>query len=567
MNYRHAIAFLALLTAPLGCTRTTPGVTVTDARMQSDARGGTRVSQPLFEGMGDYRRPVRVSGTTVREYFDQGLTWAYAFNHDEAIRSFEAAASLDPQCAMAWWGVALCHGPHINNPFVPEERARAAWDALQKALQLKENESPVNQALIDALTARYADPQPADRRPLDAAYAAAMAAVYARFPDDPDVGTLYAESLMNLRPWDLWTHDGRPQPETPEICRVLERVLDSTPNHPGAPHLYIHAMEASPTPEKAIPAADRLRHLVSGSGHLVHMPSHIDVLTGRWDLAVEQNEMAIAASAAYRALSPRQGFYRLYMLHNHHMLAFAAMMDGRRELALRAAREVISSVPDDYAREQAALVDPYMAIVTEVLMRFGRWEEILKEPAPPEHWPIATAMWRFARGVSYAVLGEHGQALRERDAFRAAVKRVPPDALMAINRAHDALAIASRVLDGEIAYQNGDFDAGVALLREAARLEDDLLYMEPPEWIQPARHALGAVLLAGGKAAEAEQVYREDLSKWPENGWSLYGLSQSLAAQGRHDEAGAAQRRFAKAWERADTKIHASCLCVKAAGK
>lgn len=547
-----AVAALAAL-ALVGCQS---GGRRAGAQAANDA-------QPLFEGLGDYGRAIRASDPLAQRYFDQGLTLAYAFNHDEAIRSFEAATRVDPQCAMAWWGVALCNGPHINNPIMPEERSAAAWRALEKALEFKANESEANRALIEALAARYSNPPPEDRAALDRSYAAEMRKVYERFPDDPDVGTLYAEAMMDLRPWDLWTHDGRPQPGTTEILAVLERVLEQAPKNPGAPHLYIHAIEASPDPAKATAAADRLRDLVPGAGHLVHMPSHIYVLTGRWEDASRQNELAIEADRAYQALSPKQDFFRLYMIHNHHMLSFAEMMRGRREASLRAARDVVASIPADYGREQAALVDPYMAIVTEVQMRFGRWEEILREPAPPAHWPIATALWRFARGVALANTGELDKAEAERRAFERAAEAVPQDALMAINKAHDVLAIARLMLAGEMAYNRGDVDTAVAKLREAAALEDKLLYMEPPEWIQPVRHALGAILLDAGRVAEAEEVYRRDLAEWPDNGWALYGLSQCLKRRGALAEAREVENRFERVWARSDTPIHASCLCVK----
>jgi len=494
-------------------------------------RAGTQAAnetQPLFEGLGDYGRIVQTSAPLAQRYFDQGLTLAYAFNHDEAIRSFEAAARIDPRCAMAWWGVALCNGPHINNPAMPESRSAAAWRALEQALSLKARESGANHALIEALAARYSNPAPKDRAALDRAYAGAMRKAYERFPDDPDVGTLYAEAMMDLRPWDLWTDSGEPQPGTPEILQTLERVQARAPKNPGAPHFYIHTVEASPNPAQAMAAADRLRSLVPGAGHLVHMPSHIYVLTGRWADASRQNELAIGADTEYQALSPKQDFFRLYMIHNHHMLSFAEMMQGRREASLRAARDVVASIPADYGREQAALVDPYMAIVTETLMRFGRWDEILREPAPPAHWPITTALWRFARGVALANTGALEQAEAERQALERAADAIPQDALMAINKAHAVLDIARLMLVGEIAYNRGDVDTAIAKLREAAALEDKLLYMEPPEWIQPTRHALGAILLDAGRASEAEEVYRRDLEKWPENGWALYGLAECL---------------------------------------
>jgi tetratricopeptide (TPR) repeat protein len=512
--------------------------------------------------MGSHHRSVTTSSPLAQQYFDQGLVWAYAFNHDEAIRSFEKATRLDPECAMAWWGIALCNGPHINNPIVPPHRSEAAWEALQRAVALRENTTPTERALIGALSTRYTDPPPADRRPLDEAYAKAMREVWLTYSDDSDVGTLCAEALMDLRPWDLWTKDGRPQPGTEEIIDILEDVLRLDPGNPGANHLYVHAVEASPHPERANAAADRLRGLVPGSGHLVHMPSHIDVLTGRWALASQQNELAIQADREYRAISPKQGFYRLYMAHNHHMLSFASMMEGRSKVAIRSAREVVESVPEDYLRRETALMDPYMGAVYDALKRFGRWDDILREPAPPSYLPITTAMWRFNRGVAYTAKGEVQNAEREQAAFREAVSNVPEDAVMAINPAKNVLQIAAHFLQGEIAFRRGDMDEAVNELRKAIALEDDLLYMEPPEWVQPTRHTLGAVLLSAARYEEAERVYREDLSRWPENGWSLYGLARCLRARGEKTEAEAVEARFRKVWARADARIGSSCLCV-----
>jgi tetratricopeptide (TPR) repeat protein len=521
-----------------------------------------RSEVPLYDGMGGHQRQVTTSSPLAQKYFDQGLIWAYAFNHDEAIRSFEKAAELDPRCAMAWWGIALCHGPHINNPTVPEDRAMAAWAALQRAIAVQDQASPVERDLINALAQRYANPQPADRAAQDQAYANALAGVWEKYPRDSDVGTLYAEALMDLRPWDLWTRDGRPQPGTLTIVAVLEEVLRLDPSNPGANHLYVHALEASPYPAKADAAADRLRDLVPASGHLVHMPSHIDVVTGRWALAADQNERARAADQAYEAISPRQGFYRLYMIHNDHMLAFAAMMEGRGEVALRSARNVVNGVPADYARREAALVDPYMGAAYDVLKRFGRWDDILNEPAPPEYLPITTALWRFNRGVAHAAKGAVALAERERAAFRAAVARVPEDALMAINPAHDIFRLADHFLLGEIAFRRGDIPESVQQLRQAIALEDQLRYMEPPEWVQPVRHTLGAVLLSVGRHTEAEVVYREDLAKWPNNGWSLYGLSRCLRASGAAAEAQEVEEKLRQAWSRADVPIASSCVCV-----
>ncbi|MCO6436736.1 MAG: tetratricopeptide repeat protein [Phycisphaerae bacterium] len=558
MNPRHVALLLCIsLTFFAGCQGKKES-----AGYSASAQRSLSSPPPLFEGMGPHKRAVTTNSPEAQRYFDQGLTWAFAFNHDEAIRSFEYAAKLDPDCAMCWWGVALCNGPHINFPMVPPDRAKAAWYALQKAQATAGNATPVEQALINALAARYADPQPEDRSSLDQAYAKAMAEVWEKYPDDSDVGTLYAESMMDLRPWDLWTKDGRPQPGTETIIQVLNRVLVMDPENPGANHLYIHTIEPSLHPELANDAANRLRDMVPASSHLLHMPSHIDVLTGRWAMASIQNEKAIKADNAYRRLSPKQGIYSVYMAHNAHMLCFASTMEGRAEVALRAAEQVVDTVPKDFAREQAAFVDPYMGAKYDALKRFGRWDDILKEPAPPKYWPITTAMWRMNRAVAYAAKGKIKEAEKEQAAYREAVGKIPPDAVMAISPAHDVLDIGEHFINGELAYRKGDIDKAVSELREAIKLEDQLRYMEPPEWMQPVRHTLGAVLLDAGRYSEAEQVYREDLENWPENGWSLYGLSRCLRARGANAEAARVEQRFRKVWSRADTPIGSSCKCV-----
>jgi predicted Zn-dependent protease len=343
---------------------------------------------------------------------------------------------------------------------------------------------------------------------------------------------------------------------------VLEEVLHLDPDNPGANHLYIHAVEPSSHPEKANKAAEQLTDLVPAAGHLVHMPSHIYVLTGRWAEAAKQNDLAIRADREYRKLAPKQGFYHVYMLHNHHMLAFACMMEGRSEAALQAAREVVDSVPQDYMQQEAALVDPYMGAVYDALKRFGRWDDILREPAPPSCLPITTAMWRMNRAVAYAAKGKVELARQERAAFHKAATQVPDDAIMAINPAEDILKIAKHFLDGEIAYRRGNIKRAVKELKKAIALEDKLRYMEPPEWMQPVRHTLGAILLSAGRHEEAEKAYREDLKDWPENGWSLYGLGRCLRARGAVKEAEIVERRFRAVWSNADAPIGSSCMCV-----
>ncbi|HEX5135960.1 MAG TPA: tetratricopeptide repeat protein [Planctomycetota bacterium] len=521
-----------------------------------------RAEQPLFEGLGHHHRAVTHASAEAQKYFDQALTWTFAFNHDEAIRSYEAAAALSPDCAMAWWGIALCHGPHINNTVVPPERAKAAWEALQKALALTGKASPVEAALIGALAKRYAEPQPADRKPLDEAYAAAMREVYGKFPDDVDVGTLYAESLMDLQPWDLWTKDGKPKGRTEEVMAVLEKVMAKQADHPGATHLYIHTVENSPFPEKGNAAAETLRALVPASSHLVHMPGHIYVQTGRWAEAAAANERAILADAAYRKISPKQGFYAIYMAHNHQFLSWVAMMQGRCAKAVEQARAMVAGVPPEFVEASPASVDGYLPIQYEVLIRFGKWDEMLREPAPSGKLPILTAFWHLCRGLSFAAKDEIEDALAEQAKFRAVTAKIPAETIMAINPACSVLAIADRVLAGEIALAREDLDAAASELREAVKLEDALTYMEPPDWLVPTRHTLGAVLVKAKRFEEAEKVYREDLVAWPENGWALYGLARCLKALGRDEEAASVQKRFEAQWSEADTKLGSTCLCV-----
>lgn len=552
------LSFL-LVRAERGCSEELPG--------SISRETPTGAKSPLFVGITVHQRAVSTASKDCRRYVEQGLNWLAAFNHDEAIRSFQEAAKFDPKCAMAWWGIALAHGPHINNPLMDEPRSIAAWEALQKAQANAERAAPVEQALVAALAERYvadAKQNITERQNLDQRYAKAMSKVHERFLDDVDTTVLYAEALMDLRPWDLWSDDGEPRPETPTILALLEDALAKQPNHPAANHLYIHAVEASRTPEKAATAADRLRTLMPGSGHMVHMPSHIDVRTGKWPLAADQNEKAIAVDAVYRKASPRQEFYQVYMLHNRHFLAFACMMEGRRERGLSAAREMVAMVPKEFLEQTPHFADPFMSIEMQVLTRFGEWDRIVALPAPQQNLPITTAMWRFARATAFAAKKDITSAEREQALFREARTAVPQDAIGAINRADDILKVGEHTLAGEIAFQKKDFDSAIAELKLGVDAETKLLYMEPPEWIQPVRHSLGAVLIAAKRWDDAEAVYRADLKEWPENGWSLFGLAQCLKAKGDAEAAEHVMQRFHQAWNRADTKIGATCLCVEA---
>lgn len=548
----------------------------TDAAGSQNAAAASQ-PQPaqLFAGLGSHTRTVSTKNPQAQTYCNQALIWTFSFNHDEAIRSFQKAAELDPGLAFAWWGISLCNGPHINNPVMDEPRARAAWDALQKAKSLAPGATPAEQALITALASRYTDPSVTpvpltfeERAPLDKAYAEAMAKVHARFPDDADIAALYAESLMDCRPWDLWEPRTRaPRPEVPLVLAALDQALRINPDHPGANHYYIHAVEASTHPDRAIAAADRLRTLVPASGHMIHMPAHIDVRVGRWDQAAEQNRQAIEVDAAYRKASPTQGIYRIYMAHNDHFLAWTCMMLGRKEEALSAARHMIATIPEGFARDAAPFVDPMMLVEMEALVRFGMWKEILEVPEPAAYHPIARAYRHFARATALAAMNQVADAEREQAVYATAAAAVPAAAMMAQNPAHEILDIATHTLAGEIAYRKGDVDAAVAELSKAVEIEDALRYMEPPDWFQPARHSLGAILLAANRKAEAAKVYRRDLERLPENGWSLYGLSQCLDGAGVGGEFAAVKARFDKAWADADIKIEATCLCVTPAVK
>lgn len=516
---------------------------------------------PLFDGFGSHRREVATSDPVARHYLDQGFAFLFGFNHDESRRAFAVVAKRDPDCAMAHWGVAMSYGPHINNTAVSPDEAKAARAAIERAKAAR-RATPVERALIAALDQRHADPQPADRRVLDVAYADAMRTVYRAYPADPEVACFFAESLMNLRPWDLWSASGEPRPETPEVLAVLEAVLAKHPQQPLANHLYIHAVEASPNPGLADAAADRLRDLQPGMSHNLHMPSHIDVLRGRWLAAITANERAIAADRAYRARSPDQGIFRFYMAHNNHMLAFAAMMSGRCDRAVTVMREMVAEMPAEFAQATALYSDGFIAGPIEALVRCGRWHEVLAEPEPPAHFPLARAIRHAARGVAYAALGKISEAQHEQQAFLAAQKLIPPEGMMANNSNVAIAAIAERMLAGEIAIAAGRIEEGVAALRAGIVLEDALRYDEPPGWLIPLRHPLGAALLKHGRAVEAEQVYREDLKKWPENGWSLFGLARALESQGRTAEATPIRRRWEKLWAGAEVTITSSCLCL-----
>ncbi|HET9367002.1 MAG TPA: hypothetical protein VFO22_02945 [Candidatus Udaeobacter sp.] len=522
-------------------------------------------SEPLYDGLGTYSRKITTRNAKAQRYFDQGLALLHGFNHRGAIRSFQEAARLDPRCAMAHWGTAIAAGPHINYPLVPQPMAELAWKELTLAKQNASNASEVERALIDALSKRYAYPQPEDRAPLDQAYANAMREVWKRFPNDVDVGALFAEAMMDLRPWNQWTLEGQPNPGTEEIIATLDAALKLNPRHPFANHLYIHAVEASPHPERADAAADRLRKLQPGLAHNVHMPSHIDIRRGRWHEAIATNAKAVQADKRFRKATGNRplGLFPMYAAHNQHMLAYAALMTGQSKLAMRYVREMMKDLPAEFVKENAALVESFGAVPMEVMVRFGRWDDILAEPENyPDYMPFARAFHHGARAIALAAKSNTENARKEQAIFRELVQRVPKETAVSNNTAESIVAVANHMIEGEILIAERKLDPGLEELRAALTLEDVLKYDEPPAWMIPLRHTIGANLMAAGRFAEAEQIYRDDLKRLPENGWSLFGLSEALAAQQKDGaELEATRARFNKVWAKADVKITSSCLC------
>lgn len=524
-------------------------VAVVLAACQTTAPTEQMPSAPLLEGLGTHSMAITTPNPQAQRYFNQGLILAYGFNHAEAARSFRAAQQLDPNCAICYWGEALVLGPNINAPMDPADNP-AAWQARETARRLSSasHVSPKEQALIEALSHRYTETAPEDRTALDRAYADAMRAVAAQYPTDADVQTLFAEALMDTTPWDYWEADNSPKPVTEEFTAAIEASLAQDVNHPGANHLYIHAVE-SVHPEKGIAAAERLDGLVPGTGHLVHMPGHIYIRTGRYHDAVRVNLDAAAADEHYIAQTKAQGFYPLmYYPHNLHFLWFAAMMGGESTVAIEAAEKIDVKRTKDMVEAQRL-----RPVLVQALVRFERWDDILALPAPPSERLYAKAMWHYGRGLARANAGSVEAARSELEGLTTIVEREDAQALeQPFFHGLSQIRIAQHLLQGQIAGADGMDDAMIEHARAAVKIQDSLPYMEPPYWYYPARHSLGAALMTAGRDAEAEAVYREDLDYFAENGWSLHGLTQSLRAQGRWAEAAVTQARFDKAWTHAD---------------
>jgi tetratricopeptide (TPR) repeat protein len=522
------------------------------------AQADTTPIAPELSGLGSHSSPVTTAVPRAQRFFDQGLRLLYAFNHPEALRAFREAARLDPTLAMAYWGEAITLGPNLNAP-MSAENGRLAHAAIAKAATFAAALTPRERALIEAQAARFVAGGEGDRAALNQSYAAAMVKAASQFPDDPDVQTLYADALMNTMPWDYWLKDGQPKPATQEVMATLERVMARTPNHPGAHHYYIHVVEASDHPDRAVASADALGSLMpAAAGHMVHMPSHIYIRVGRYADAAEANVRAIDADEDYLAQCQAQGLYPVsYYPHNVHFLWAAATFEGRSAVAIDAARKLADKVPHHHAGAVAWTADfPVTPMLAAV--RFGRWQDLLTEPSPPATEPYAIGIWRYARGLAFVARDQMARAETEsaaldvvmtHEAFTTRFKDLP----LLTN-----LQVASRTLRGEIALARGRAAEAVTLLEEAVAIEDAIPYNEPSVWHQPPRQVLGAILIAAGRPKEAEAVYLHDLKRWRENGWSLFGLAQSLAAQGRDEEAAAVRRRFAVAWARADVTLTSS---------
>jgi hypothetical protein len=512
------------------------------------ARPNPEAPVRLIPGLGNAHHAVSTRNQQAQQFFDQGLNLVYGFNHDEARRSFMRAAELDPKLAMAWWGAALTLGPNYNLPVDPE-RERAGYVAVQRAVALKNNASEPERAYIDALSVRYSNDPKADLHALDRAYKDAMAKLAARYPDDLDAATLYAESAMNLNPWKLWTADGKPAEGTEEIVSVLESVLKRDPNHLGANHYYIHAVEASLHPERALPSADRLAKLAPAAGHLVHIPAHIYSRVGDHPASAHCNELAVAADKKFLSETRESGVYAMmYYSHNMHFLAFAACMDGNFAEARDAAVKLVANVAPGV--KMMPPLEGFLPTPMIVLHAFERWNDLVKFPAPDPAFQITTAVWHSLRGIAFANLGKTAEAEKELAAFRELATKIPADTMYdPLNTTGAVFKIHEKLVTAAIAQSRHDSNAAIAALTNAVAAEDLLNYSEPPAWYPPVRPTLGRALLATNQASEAEKVFRTDLDRNPRDGRALSGLRDSLKSQGRTYEADQIDQQFRMAWK------------------
>jgi tetratricopeptide (TPR) repeat protein len=541
-----------------------------------------------YYDLGSYSRRISTRSPEAQTWFDRGLAWCYGFNHEEAVRCFEKAAKADPHCAMAWWGIAYASGPNYNKQWkafdvVDLERSLAtAHKATAEALKRAASASPVEKALIEPLALRYPANDPGQVTPIwNDDYAAAMRKVFAAHHQDLDVAALFAEAIMNRTPWQLWDiATGKPAEgaDTPEAVEILEKSmrLPGGATHPGLLHMYVHLMEMSPYPERALKAGDRLRHVMPDAGHLLHMPTHIDVLCGDYQNVVEWNDRAIKADHKYLAKEGARNFYSLYRCHDFHFKIYGAMFMGQLAPALEAADEMAATLTEDLLTIEvppmADWLEGFVPMKLHVLIRFGKWREIVATKLPENQalYCVTTAMIRYARAVAFAASGNVTAAEAEAKHFAAAVGKVPPTRYLFNNTCLDILAIAAEMMKGEIAYRKGRHAEAFAHLRKSVELDDNLPYDEPWGWMQPTRHALGALLLEQGEVSEAEAIYRADLGldstlrracQHPDNVWSLHGFHECLAKLGKTAEAALIKPRLDIALARADVPVKASCFC------
>jgi tetratricopeptide (TPR) repeat protein len=560
MKTRYMFA-LAGLIALGGCQ------SVRDSTSPAGAQSlAERAGAPLFAGMGDFHREITTASPDAQTYFDQGMVLAFGFNHAESIRSFRAAQKLDPACAMCFWGEALATGPNINVTskgkavMSPDDRA-SAYRAIKRAIALKATATAAEQALIDALATRYSADFEAPREPQDIAYAKAMGAYVVAHPADDDAAAIYAEAWMNTMPWNYWSADGAPRPETVKVVDALETILARSPDHPLALHLYLHAVEASSDPGRAEDEADRLYTLVPASGHLVHMPAHIFWRVGRYQDAAQANVQAAKVDESYIAQCNAQGFYpALYYPHNIHFLWAAASMSGQSALALETAQKLSDNVRIEQIK-QFPTIEFFKTVPMLAHVQFGKWNEILAMPAPPAGLDYSAAIWHYARGVALARTGVPDRAAAEQAALAKAKDTVQIQFLDTNDYpASHLLNIADKLLLAEMASASGDNDKAIALFGEAVALQDQLPYTEPPFWYYPTRQSLGEALMRAERFAEAEAVYRRDLEQFPHNGWSMAGLAGALERQGETEEAMQLRHHFEKVWQNADVELSASRL-------
>ena len=544
------LSLLAVLAAPLAAQEHhhPPGMPTSES---------SSTGTPLYENLGSLHHDITTQSPVAQRYFDQGLRLTYAFNHDEAIKSFKQGLKHDSTCAMCYWGIAYALGPNINLP-MDTSLVQPAWDAAHNAVRYSVNVTPKERVYIDALAKRYSADPAANRASLDTAWAREIGRVSRLYPDDDDAAALYAEALMDLRPWNYWTNGGSPKAKsTLETVRVLESVIQRNPDHPGACHFYIHAIEASSQASRAVPCAQRLGKLMPGAGHLVHMPTHIYIKLGQWDLAAEHNAHAVHADEQYIKERKPTGVYLMgYYPHNFHVMWYALNMLGRSGEAIKAARSIGEKVPADVIKQVPAL-EYFSPTLLYTLARFSRWDEILRQQAPAKDLRYTTGIWHYVRALAYTAKSQPDSAAVERDKLVAIAEATPAEQMINLNSARALLGIAQAHLAGEMSAKEGRIDEAVAQLDEAIKGEDELTYDEPPAWYMPMRQRLGAILLAAGRPVRAEKAYREDLERRPENGWSLHGLAQSLRAQNKTKAASRIEARFEKAWQTADVKLAA----------